>query len=204
MAKQANTHNRTFIEEARRKQIVNATIETIAEQGGHKASLTEIAKTLGISQSVISYHFNGRSELMTETLNTIFYEINHYIKERVDAQSSATAKLRAYIDASFEFEQTHRNLFVTLVDLWSRFGSSKEERRFFGSTYTSCRRHLEKILLEGQETGEFGDFPALSVAGVIQAIIDGIMLQWVFDPEAVDLAVSRQEAVKMVEGYIKG
>lgn len=194
----------TFIEKARRKQIVDATIETIAEQGLQNASLAEIAKNLDVSQSVISYHFDGKSELIAETINTIFRETNAYIKTRVDAQKSATARLRAYIDASFEFEQTHRELFVALVDLWSGFGSAEEERQFFGTAYHSCRRHLEKILLEGQKTGEFGDFPAMTVAAITQAAIDGIMLQWVFDPQAIDFDACRQHIIKMVECHTKG
>ncbi len=204
MSAQTRSHRRTFIEEARRKQIVDATIETIAKQGFHNTSLAEIAKNIDISQSVISYHFDGKRELIAETLNTIFRKTNAYVKDRVEAQQSAAAKLRAYIAASFEFEQMHRELFVALVDLWGSFGSPEDERRFFGSAYTSCRRHLEKILLEGQETGEFGDFPALTIAAIIQAAIDGIMLQWVFDPDAVDFDSCRQHIIEMVECHTKG
>ena len=193
----------TFIEKARRKQIVGATIETIAGQGLQNTSLAEIAKALDISQSVISYHFDGKSELIEETINSIFEQTNAYIKTRVDVQASSVDKLHAYIDASFEFELAHRDLFVALVDLWGSFGSTEDERRFFSSAYTSCRRHLEKILLEGQETGEFGDFPALTIAAVIQAAIDGIMLQWVFDPDAVDFDACRQHIIEMVERHTK-
>jgi AcrR family transcriptional regulator len=54
----------TFIEEARRKQIVEAAMETIADSGYVNASLAEIAKSADISKGVISYHFESKDELI--------------------------------------------------------------------------------------------------------------------------------------------
>ncbi len=193
----------TFIEQARRKQIVGATIETIARQGLQHASLTEIARALDISQSVISYHFDGKSELIAETINSIFEQTNVYIKTQVDAQASFVDKLYAYIDASFEFELSHRDLFVALVDLLGSFGSVEEKRRFGITAYDACRRHLEKILLEGQEHGEFHALPAQALATMIQGAIDGIMLQWVFNADAVDMDECRLQMKQIFGNHVR-
>src|SRR6202453_4771003 len=47
---------RTFIETARRAQIVAAAIDTIAELGYAQASFARIADRVGISRGLISYH----------------------------------------------------------------------------------------------------------------------------------------------------
>ena len=57
---------RTFIETARRAQIVAAAIDTIAEVGYARASLVRIASRIGISRGLISYHFAGKDELIKE------------------------------------------------------------------------------------------------------------------------------------------
>jgi len=199
-AKSRRRKKTTFIEQARRKQIVGATIETIAGQGLQHTSLAEIARVLDISQSVISYHFDGKSELIAETINSIFEQTNAYIKTRVDAQISSVDKLDAYIDASFEFEMAHRDLFIALVDLLGSFGSAEEKRRFSVTAYDACRRHLEKILLEGQEHGEFRALSAQALATTIQGTIDGIMLQWVFNADAVDMDECRRQ-MKQIFGH---
>ena len=50
----------SFIEKARRTQIIECAIETIAEVGYAQASLGQIAKRAQISKGVISYHFANK------------------------------------------------------------------------------------------------------------------------------------------------
>ena len=60
--------SRSFIEEARRAQIVGFAIDTIAELGYGQASLARIAGRAGISKGVIGYHFAGKDDLMREVV----------------------------------------------------------------------------------------------------------------------------------------
>jgi hypothetical protein len=50
-----------------------------------------------------------------------------------------------------------------------------------------------KIFRAGQARGEFGNFEPHRMATLVQGAIDGVMLQWVFDPEAVDLPAAAPE-----------
>lgn len=58
----------SFIEAARRAQIIECAIETIAMLGYAQASLAQIAKRAGISKSVITYHFTGEEELIEQVV----------------------------------------------------------------------------------------------------------------------------------------
>ena len=194
----------TFIEKARREQIIEATIETIAAQGLVQASLAEIAKEADISKGVISYHFDSKDELIEQTLVTLWAQEGAYIKGLVDAQSTASGKLRAYVSASFEYMEANRSKTLAAWELWGSFDSAEKKRRFSATVYDPCRRHVEKILLQGQSSGELSPFPASTIASVVQAIIDGIMLQWVFDAEAVDLDACLQEFLRMFDLYTSG
>jgi TetR/AcrR family fatty acid metabolism transcriptional regulator len=191
----------SFIEAARRKQIIGVAIDTIAERGYTQASLAEIAKEVGISKGVISYHFDGKDELIEQVIETLLAASNAYIKARVEAQKTAEARLRAYVEASFEFMQANRNNFVAMVDLWGSFTSAEEKRRFNSSAYEPCRKHLEKLLREGQKDGTLRGIPLTAAAATIQGAIDGIMLQWVFDQNAIDLNECQQTIVQMVRLY---
>ncbi|WP_338106680.1 TetR/AcrR family transcriptional regulator [Psychrobacillus psychrodurans] len=62
--KSTNQKEMSFIEKARRNQIVECAIETIAEIGYAQASLGQIAKRAKISKGVISYHFANKEELL--------------------------------------------------------------------------------------------------------------------------------------------
>jgi len=188
----------SFIEEARRRQIVETAIRTIARRGYSHASLAEIAREAGISKGVISYHFEGKDDLIEAILARLLREPAEFIKKRVDACDTALAKLQAYIRANFEFMQANRTGYVALVDLWESRDSSRGRNQFNADAYEPSRRYLSRILEAGQRQGEFRRLEPHTAASVIQASIDGVMLQWVFDERAIDLDACREEILAMI------
>lgn len=192
----------SFIEEARRRQIVDTAIQTIATQGFSQASLAEIARKAGISKGVISYHFAGKEELVEEILTSLLRQPAEFIKERVGQHETALDQLRGYIEANFEFMESHRDNYVALVDLWGRRGDSEDENQFNADVYEPSRHYLAHILEAGRERGELRHVPVRATASLIQAAIDGVMLQWVFDEASIDLDVSRAELLEMITRHV--
>jgi hypothetical protein len=107
------------------------------------------------------------------------------------------------LEASFDYIQSNRDDFVALVDLWGSFGAPEEKRRLNAMMHNPSRRHLAKILRQGQSNGEFRAFSASAVASSIRAAIDGIILQWVLDAEAVNLADCRKEILEMLDRHTR-
>ena len=191
----------SFIEEARRKQILDIAIQTIATQGFRNTSIEHIAAKAGISKGVIYYHFNGKRELVGHIWTALIDELYEYRKVRVDAQCSATEKLGAYVEAQFEFLHANIKKFVALfdagIDLTSEDGSNP-----WSATFDErCFKYLAQILSSGQKSGEFGEFSPDNLAPVIQGAIDGIGLQWISYPEGVDLDGCKRELLGIIKVY---
>jgi len=94
MTRPSKPEGQTFIEEARRKQIIDAALQTIAEQGYTQTSFAEIAKGLGITKGLIAYHFNGKHDLITSAIHTILNRQGAYIKSHVDGKEIASENYR--------------------------------------------------------------------------------------------------------------
>jgi AcrR family transcriptional regulator len=192
----------TFIEEARRRQIVETAIQTIAAHGYSQASLAEIAKKAGISKGVISYYFDGKDELIEEILRSLLRKPAEFVKERVASAETALEKLSAYVAANFEFMKAHRVGYVALVALWGQRYGAGEESSLNAEAYEPSRHYLAHILEEGRRTGEMRPLPVRATASLVQAAIDGVMLQWVFDEKAVDLDMARDEVIEMLTRHV--
>jgi len=190
----------SFIEEKRRSQIVDIAIQTIATQGFSQASLAEIAKKAGISKGVISYHFDGKEDLVEEILRSLLRKPAEFVKERVSRAETALEKLHAYIEANFEFMKLNRVGYVALVDLWGQRDSGRNSLN--ADAYEPSRHYLAHILEEGQRRREMRAFPLMPTAALIQGAIDGVMLQWVLDEKSIDLDVARDEVVRMVLHHV--
>ena len=68
--------------------------------------------------------------------------------------------------------------------------------------HARIRKYLTKILKAGQEAGEFGAFHADTIAQILFAVLEGIMLQWVLDEEAIDLTVCAEELIQIAERHV--
>lgn len=185
MVTEDGTEQRTFTEMARRRQIVDAAIDTIAESGYSQASLARIAARIGISKGVISYHFAGKEDLIKQVVIDVVEAGRAYIVPRVFAESTGPAMLRAYIESNLAFMRQHRNSMVAVVEIL-RYGAFTTDgrRRVDGRDVDVAARLLEEQLARLQAGGELrSDFDPGAMAVAIRAAIDVVPHRLVLDPE---------------------
>ena len=65
---EAETAPRKLSREARRSQLIEAMIETLATRGYARTTLTEVAKQAGLSHGLVNFHFETKEKLLAETL----------------------------------------------------------------------------------------------------------------------------------------
>ena len=193
----------TFIEEARRKQIIEATIQTIAEFGFINASLSEIADQINVSKGVISYHFDGKDDLITETFRYIINLQESFRREKVDQEANPLDKIKTHILANIEFFKTYPTEVRAQMELISSFNSLTAKREFERSVYGPPAEYIQAILEEGQKDNTIRDFDNKTMANLIIASLEGIMFQWIFNADLIDLDQCAAELIKVIESYIK-
>ncbi|MGH3202817.1 MAG: TetR family transcriptional regulator [Streptosporangiaceae bacterium] len=170
---------RTFTETARRAQIVEAAIATIAEVGYRGASFTQIAKRAGLSSTgLISYHFAGKDELIEEVVADIVGAIGRFMAGRLQAVPGARAALRAYIEGNVEFTGAHRREMKALVDIFMNGGFHYDT-----ATEEAVVSPVEDILRAGQQAGEFRRFDPKVMATLVQRAVDGLPFLLAGDPD---------------------
>jgi len=192
----------TFIEEARRKQILDIALEKIAAQGFQNTTIQEIANQAGISKGVIYYHFKGKQELVASIWTALVDELFEYRRKRVETQKTARDRLKIYVEANFKFLKSNLNKFAALCRVGIDFGSDpKRSNPWSYEGNKRCFEYLSEILAEGQKTGEFREFDPAVSAPIIQAAIDGLVLQWHSTPELFDLEACRRMLLEIIGSY---
>jgi AcrR family transcriptional regulator len=151
----ADVPKRTFIETARRAQIVAGAIDTIAEVGYARASLARIAARLGISRGLISYHFAGKDELIAQVVSEVLEQGKAYMRPRILAQApTGSGFLRAYIESNLAFMREHRNYMVAIVEIARGGLTADGQQRFYGDAdideaVTILEQHLARFQSQG-------------------------------------------------------
>jgi AcrR family transcriptional regulator len=167
----ADGGGRTFITTARRAQIVEAAIETVAEVGYADASLARIAVRLGISKGVISYHFAGKDDLITEVVTRVLGEARAYMQPRIEAQTTGPAMLRAYIESNLAFIRDHPNQLRAVVEIVR--ASIADASRPWPANRDRAAEILAVLLAGFQADGSLRpEFDPAAMAMAIRASID--------------------------------
>lgn len=169
---------RSFIEAARRAQIVAAAIDTIAELGYARASFAQIAKRAGLSSTgLISYHFAGKDELIAAVVDEVVGAIGQFMGERMRGEVAPREALRTYIEGNVEFIAAHQSEMKTLLEIFMNGGFAYD-----AVSEEAVLSPVEEILRAGQAAGEFRDFDPRVMSTLIQRAIDGLPFLLVGEP----------------------
>ena len=180
----------TFTESARREQFVACAIEAISEIGYPQLSIRKVAERAGVAMSVVLYHFGSKDNLVDAIVETMCRSALALVGPAVDAETTAAGKLGAYIRATLEYFDTHRGQLAALAQIGTSHRPGGERGPGLPSETREQLAALDPkpILLDGQRNGEFGDFPADSVAialrGAVNASVEKILAETDFDPRA--------------------
>ncbi len=89
----------------RRREILAAAMEVLAEQGYHAASIDDIAQAAGVSKALIYEHFESKAALKTALLEEQGGELLRRVALAVDRTDPPDQQLYQGLDAFFGFVQ---------------------------------------------------------------------------------------------------
>lgn len=172
--------DRSFASEARRTQIVAATVEVLAQAGYGGTSFARIAERAGLSSTrLISYHFAGKGELMAAVVASIVGAMGDAVASRMRGERSAPGLLRAYIEGVVGFTAAHPSQSRALLEIVL---AGAIPVGAFGQD-AAVTDDLEQILRRGQAAGELRDFDPRVMALVVQRAVDALPLALAADPD---------------------
>jgi AcrR family transcriptional regulator len=176
---------------------VAGAIETIAELGYARASFAQIAKRAGLSSpGLISYHFAGKDDLIGQVVAEVYATGGAVVRPYGEGATTAMDELRAYLEGSIAFYDTHRSHMKALVQILMSHPEART--RWVDEPNAAELDGLEQLLARGQRDGEFRDFPPRTVAVIIRQLLSGALQHLLTEPE-LDLAGYTRELVAVCE-----
>jgi TetR/AcrR family fatty acid metabolism transcriptional regulator len=174
----------TFIEQARRSQIIRAAIETLAELGYAHTSLAQIARRAGISKGVIAYHFAGKDELMSALVADVLRRADDFMRPQVTAAPTLREMLRIAIESNVAFMAENRADLVALLEITRGARKSPGGPSDLQDALSAGVIAASQLLARGQLGGEFrSDFDPQVMAMAIRAAIDSLPPRLARDPQ---------------------
>ncbi len=162
---------RAEVEDQRRRQLIEATIETLADVGFSACTLGEIARRAGVSPGLVAHYFGDKEGLLEATLRHLVTRLGHSAARRLRGITDPRARVQAVIDANLSPEEFDRRTASVWLAFWGQVIHSTRFRRLqaiYQRRMVSNLRHALRQILPSQE--------AEDGAALVASVIDGLWL----------------------------
>lgn len=169
----------------RRAEIVERATQLFAREGYHGVSLREVADELEMPKSSLLHHFPSKETLLQAVLAHRDLTI---LPSDVSRPESARAELLALVDRAQE--SVEKPGLIALYAVLSGEGVAPKHpaHDYFARRVRRVRGYLADLLLriDGESSLRPGLDPVHEATWLV-ALWDGLQLQWLYDPDSVDL-----------------
>ena len=157
----------------RRKQLVEAAIAVIHEQGFAQATVARIARRAGISAGMVHHYFEDKDDLLFATMRHLLAELRADAVERLQQSADPRQRICAIIDACFGDAQFDEQVFSAWLAL---YGNARKSLRLRNILVLYHRRLKSSLLHDLRRL--VPEAEALRLAEGIAAMIDGLWLRY--------------------------
>jgi TetR/AcrR family transcriptional regulator len=166
----------TVAEQARRQQLVEATIGVIARHGYAGCSLQRIADAAGITKAAVIYHVATKDALIASAYEAVLAQLIGAVGAAVDAAPTPAAAVDAYVAGMAHHLVAHpehlRMMVETLAETTPGAPSS-----------ASRWQPLAGLVIAAQRSGEFRpDLDPRTTALVVGGGLDAVLVEHLSDP----------------------
>ncbi|MDE3839843.1 TetR family transcriptional regulator [Bacillus methanolicus] len=179
------------------RQIIDAAVIVIAENGYHQAQVSKIAKQAGVADGTIYLYFKNKEDILISLFQDKMGYFVEKIEEEIAGKETAAEKLLTLIENHFKMLADDPHLaIVTQLELRQ---SNKDLRLKINEVLKRYLKVVDKILIEGIENGEFSGALDIRLARqMIFGTIDETVTTWVMNDQKYDLTALSEKVHELL------
>jgi len=197
----AQTHTgatRSRPETARKRtEILQAAIETFGAKGSANGTLADIAEQVGMTHAGVLHHFGSKQKLLLEVLT---YRDESDVQELVDKHIPGGPELFRHLVRTAYANALRPGIVQVYAVLSSESVTDDHPaREFFQERFRVLRGDVRDAFLELCAQEGVTDHATVDMAcASILGVMDGLQLQWLLDPTAIDLGEASEFAITSI------
>jgi TetR/AcrR family fatty acid metabolism transcriptional regulator len=195
---------RPDVSEERKTQILQAATKVFTNHGFANARMDDIVAESGLSKGALYWYFDSKDAIIVSILDQIFdYETTH-IREILEREDSAKAKLEVFVDTTIKDLEKMKPLMPIFIDFWSLSVRKKTINQAIKRYYQNFLDLIEPIIELGIKQGEFRPVNISETALALGAIFEGTILFYIYFPDTVDFEKQFRSNLDLIlEGLIR-
>jgi betaine-aldehyde dehydrogenase len=188
------------IEDTRRRQLVEVTIDSLAELGYVGTTLAQIAVRAGVSPGLVAHYFGDKDGLLDAAFRSLARRVGDQVRARLRQVSTPRGRIQAVIDANLAPEEFEQRTGTAWLAFWGQVLQVAPLKRvqsvYQRRTLSNLRSSLKKLMPPDE---------ARPLAAMIAAMVDGVWLRAALSGwREADSESARALLTAFVDGRLKG
>ena len=180
-------------------QLVDVTIDSLAEVGYVGTTLAEIAGRAGVSPGLVAHYFGDKDGLLEAAFRTLARTLAARVRARLAQGRTPRARVQAVIDSNLAPEEFDRRTATAWLAFWGQVphvdGLKRVQSAYQRRMLSNLRNDLRRMIPADE---------ARSLAAMIAAMIDGVWLRAALSAWAeADSGGARALLTAFVDGRLK-
>jgi AcrR family transcriptional regulator len=177
---------------AKRLEILQSALQVFSQKGVANTKMIDIATAASIGKGTIYEYFKSKEDIFAAGFQHFFDGFEANIESAISQSENPEEQLQILIRSSLgTFFEHHSEFAVIMLDFWAEGIRTKDDTIenviHLKDVYRMYRSMIVKIIERGIGLGMFRPVNAVANASYLIAAMDGLMLQWVMEPEIFDI-----------------
>jgi betaine-aldehyde dehydrogenase len=160
------------VEDTRRRQLVEVTIDSLAELGYVGTTLAQIAARADVSPGLVAHYFGDKDGLLDSAFRSLARRVSNQVRARLRLVSTPRGRIQAVIDANLAPEEFEQRTGTAWLAFWGQVLQVKSLKRVQSAYQKRMLSNLRSALKKLVPPEE-----AQRLAAMIAAMIDGVWLR---------------------------
>ena len=187
------------LEDSRRRQLIEVTIDSLAELGFVGTTLAQIAGRAGVSPGLVAHYFGDKDGLLDAAFRSLARRVEHHVRARLRLISTPRARIQAVIDANLALEEFSQRTGTAWLAFWGQVlhvpSLKRVQAAYQRRTLSNLRYSLKQLVAPDE---------ARNLAAMIAAMIDGVWLRAALSGwREADSETARALLTEFVDGRLK-
>jgi len=184
----------------RRRQLIDAAIESIAKRGLGDTTLSHVSKAAGLSQGIVNLHFTSKENLLNETLKHLRAEYERNWRAALEKAPQGPAnQLAALLKSDYQASVSNKKKLAVWFAFWGEAKSRPTYKKISQERMTDYTEILEDLLSQLIKEGDYSDIDIANMTEGITAMADGLWLNILISARG----FNRSDAEKAMLQYLR-
>ncbi|MFF4322447.1 TetR/AcrR family transcriptional regulator [Streptomyces sp. NPDC001568] len=180
-----------------REDLLEGAKKCLAEKGFVRTTARDIVSASGTNLASIGYHYGSKDALLTQAFIALMEEWGEGFQTGLGADSAFPDRFRALFEGVLDRHEETAPIWAASLEVALNRDRMPELRTLLAASQGEGRKGLI-AMMTGVREEDITEGEVRTVGAVYQALLNGLMVQWLFDPASAATPEEFTEGMRQV------